>query len=230
MPPQSMAPVSGVFPADWPLRLLGIGISGNPAFAISRGSPGTPNPGRCERRRGRCDAGDDQRLKRDTAAESLILPVGVRVPGLHNISLAPANTHASGQPRERRTYYGQTATAPTTPKLANVSGASLDSPSRADMQRIASCSVRGAAFSSPSKPDARMPHRDPEPPARDDRSRIDHRTLRPSDQGVRRRRRLRSPNLLRTRPQRRVNRRGGNEPDRACHAAVSVSPVLWQRF
>ena len=31
MPPQSMAPVSGVFPADGLLRLLGIGISGNPA-------------------------------------------------------------------------------------------------------------------------------------------------------------------------------------------------------
>src|SRR5659263_175439 len=50
MSAQSMAPVSGIFPADGSLHRLDIGISGNPAFAISRGSRGasslTPEPDR----------------------------------------------------------------------------------------------------------------------------------------------------------------------------------------
>src|SRR5664280_2655973 len=50
MSAQSMAPVSGNFPTDGSLHRLDIGISGNPAFAISRGSRGasslTPEPDR----------------------------------------------------------------------------------------------------------------------------------------------------------------------------------------
>src|SRR5664280_2019650 len=50
MSAQSMAPVSGIFPTDGSLHRLEIGISGNPAFAISRGSRGasslTPEPDR----------------------------------------------------------------------------------------------------------------------------------------------------------------------------------------
>src|SRR5664280_3282616 len=40
MSAQSMAPVSGIFPTDGSLHRLEIRISGNPAFAISRGSRG----------------------------------------------------------------------------------------------------------------------------------------------------------------------------------------------
>src|SRR5450759_2099638 len=48
--PAPWAPVSGIFPTDGSLHRLEIGISGNPAFAISRGSRGasslTPKPDR----------------------------------------------------------------------------------------------------------------------------------------------------------------------------------------
>jgi hypothetical protein len=46
--PQGLAPVSGVFPMGGSFAPSGDWGSGNPAFAISRGSPGTPphTPGR----------------------------------------------------------------------------------------------------------------------------------------------------------------------------------------
>jgi hypothetical protein len=63
--------------------------------------PRTPNPGCRERRRGRRDTGDDQRLQRDTAAGSLVRPVGVGVLRLHNISLASPSERASLRPSLR---------------------------------------------------------------------------------------------------------------------------------